>query len=135
MSELSKMRLDKWLKIARIYKQRNKAAQAVEKGDVEINGERVKPAKLIKVGDNIRVRKPDAIREGVIRELTFRSVSAEKARELVEWQSSEEIERVKGPMKDYQKIWREQQKINRKEWRLKPDKKKLREMRKWKYGE
>ncbi len=135
MNDLAKMRLDKWLKIARIYKQRNKAAQAVDNGNVEINGERVKPAKLIKAGDRIKVRKPDAIREGVILDLAFRSVSAEKARELVEWQSSEKTTRLKGPMKDFQKIWREQQKLNRKEWRLKPDKKKLREMRKWKYGE
>lgn len=51
------MRLDKWLWAARIFKTRNVAADAVTGGKVHCNGERCKPAKLIKPGDRLRVRK------------------------------------------------------------------------------
>jgi ribosome-associated heat shock protein Hsp15 len=50
------MRIDKWLWAARFYKTRSLAAAAVEAGHVELNGERAKPAKQIKLGDELRIR-------------------------------------------------------------------------------
>jgi ribosome-associated heat shock protein Hsp15 len=50
------LRIDKWLWAARFYKTRSLASAAVEAGHVELNGERAKPSKQIKVGDEIRVR-------------------------------------------------------------------------------
>ena len=50
------VRLDKWLWAARFYKTRSLAAHAVEGGKVEVNGERAKRAKLLHVGDQVRVR-------------------------------------------------------------------------------
>jgi ribosome-associated heat shock protein Hsp15 len=50
------MRIDKWLWAARFYKTRSLAATAVEGGHVEVNGERAKPAKQIRIGDELRVR-------------------------------------------------------------------------------
>ncbi len=52
------MRLDKWLWAARFYKTRQIAIESVTAGHVEINGERAKPAKAVKPGDEITVRKP-----------------------------------------------------------------------------
>lgn len=49
-------RLDKWLWAARFFKTRSLAAQAVDGGKVLHNGERVKPAKIIKAGDSLVVR-------------------------------------------------------------------------------
>jgi ribosome-associated heat shock protein Hsp15 len=51
-----RLRVDKWLWAARFYKTRALAAAAVEGGKVQVNGERVKPAKLLKAGDALVVR-------------------------------------------------------------------------------
>jgi ribosome-associated heat shock protein Hsp15 len=51
-----RVRLDKWLWAARFYKTRSLAAEAVEKGKVEVNGERAKRAKLLQAGDSILIR-------------------------------------------------------------------------------
>ena len=50
------MRIDKWLWAARFFKTRSLASSAVEAGHVELNGERAKPAKQIRIGDEVRVR-------------------------------------------------------------------------------
>lgn len=49
------MRIDKWLWAARFYKTRSAAQQAVEGGKVKVGGERVKPAKELKVGDALSI--------------------------------------------------------------------------------
>ncbi|TMH90047.1 MAG: RNA-binding S4 domain-containing protein [Betaproteobacteria bacterium] len=51
-----RVRIDKWLWAARFYKTRSLAARAVEGGKVKLNGERVKPGKEVKVGDEIERR-------------------------------------------------------------------------------
>jgi ribosome-associated heat shock protein Hsp15 len=45
------VRIDKWLWAARFFKTRTLASGAVEGGKVRANGERVKPARGVKVGD------------------------------------------------------------------------------------
>ena len=54
--EASRLRIDKWLWAARFFKTRSLAADAVDGGKVQINGERVKPAKAVKVGDRLDIR-------------------------------------------------------------------------------
>lgn len=51
-------RLDKWLWAARIYKTRSLAIDACKNGRVMIGGVKVKPSRMIKVGEEIQVRKP-----------------------------------------------------------------------------
>lgn len=51
-----RVRLDKWLWAARFFKTRSLATEAVAGGKVEVNGERAKPAKAIKRGDQVRLR-------------------------------------------------------------------------------
>jgi len=51
-----RVRIDKWLWAARFFKTRSLAAEAVAAGKVEVNEERVKPAKLVQVGDSVSVR-------------------------------------------------------------------------------
>jgi len=50
------MRIDKWLWAARFYKTRSLAADAVERERVRINGHSVKPARELRVGDQVQVR-------------------------------------------------------------------------------
>lgn len=51
-------RIDKWMWAARIFKTRTVAAEACKKGRVCINGAQAKPARMIKPGDIIQVKKP-----------------------------------------------------------------------------
>jgi ribosome-associated heat shock protein Hsp15 len=55
-AESDRVRLDKWLWAARFFKTRALAAQAVEGGKVQLNGERTKPAKGLKIGDRLELR-------------------------------------------------------------------------------
>ena len=52
------MRIDKWLWVARFFKTRSLAVQAIDAGHVSVNGERAKPAKSLKAGDGVVIRKP-----------------------------------------------------------------------------
>ena len=54
--ETTRVRLDKWLWAARFFKTRALAADAIESGKVEVNGERAKRAKQLQLGDSVRVR-------------------------------------------------------------------------------
>lgn len=51
-------RLDKWLWAVRIFKTRSIAADACKNGRVSINGALAKPARTVKEGDEVSVRKP-----------------------------------------------------------------------------
>lgn len=53
----SEVRIDKWLWAVRLYKTRSIAAEACKKGHVSMNGVNLKPARTIKVGDVVQVRK------------------------------------------------------------------------------
>ncbi len=50
------VRLDKWLWAARFYKTRALAVEAIEGGKVEVNDDKAKRAKAIRVGDRVRIR-------------------------------------------------------------------------------
>ena len=56
MGNLNKVRLDKWLWAARFYKTRALAKEAIEGGKVHCRGERCKPSKEVKVGDELVLR-------------------------------------------------------------------------------
>jgi ribosome-associated heat shock protein Hsp15 len=58
------VRLDKWLWATRFYKSRTLAVTAVDMGRVHLNNERVKPARLLRVGDKVSIQK-DQIRTEV----------------------------------------------------------------------
>ena len=51
-----RVRLDKWLWAARFFKTRGLAAEAIDGGKVEVNSVRAKRAKMVHVGDEVRVR-------------------------------------------------------------------------------
>lgn len=64
------MRLDKWLWAARFFKTRKLAVEAIEGGRVSVNDERSKPAKELKVGDKVSIRRPPFEHVVVVRELS-----------------------------------------------------------------
>ena len=56
-TQANEARLDKWLWAARIYKTRTLAADACKNGRVMINGAQAKPSRMVKVGDEVSVKK------------------------------------------------------------------------------
>lgn len=50
-TEQERLRIDRWLWCARFFKTRSVAAEAVRGGHVRVNGQRVKPAHAVKIGD------------------------------------------------------------------------------------
>jgi ribosome-associated heat shock protein Hsp15 len=52
-----RVRFDKWLWAARLYKTRSLAAQAIDTGQARLNDARVKPAHVVRPGDVVSVRK------------------------------------------------------------------------------
>ncbi len=77
-----RVRIDKWLWAARFYKTRSLAADAVEGGKVQVNGERVKPAKALKPGDALSVRNSPFAWEITVFALSERRGSAADAAKL-----------------------------------------------------
>lgn len=67
------LRLDKWLWAARLFKTRSLAADEVGKGRVQVNGLDAKPAREIRVGDRVAIR-----RTGLTQELEVLGLSAQR---------------------------------------------------------
>lgn len=83
-SDKSTVRLDKYLWAARFFKTRQLAIDAINAGRIAINGERAKPAKAVKPGDVLLVRKPPYEYTLVVRALSEKRGSATIARTLYE---------------------------------------------------
>ena len=78
------VRLDKWLWAARFFKTRSLATEAVNGGKVELNGQRPKPSKDVKIGDQLRVRIGPFIHAVTVRGLSERRGPAAAAALLFE---------------------------------------------------
>ena len=79
-----RVRLDKWLWAARFFKTRSLAAEAIAAGKVEVNEERVKPAKPIGLGDSVSVRLGPYLHVVTVRGLSERRGPATVAATLYE---------------------------------------------------
>jgi ribosome-associated heat shock protein Hsp15 len=78
------VRLDKWLWAARFFKTRAAATEAVLGGHVQVGGDRVKPAKEIRAGDRIDVRRGEISWTVVVTGIADRRGSATIAATLYE---------------------------------------------------
>ena len=73
------MRIDKWLWAARFFKTRTLAVAAIAAGHVTVNGERAKPAKELRPGDQVVVRRPPFEHTVVVKALSERRGPASEA--------------------------------------------------------
>ncbi len=78
------VRLDKWLWAARFFKTRSLAATAVNGGKVHLNGARTKPARALRIGDMLEIRRGEETYTVVIKALSTRRGPATEARLLYE---------------------------------------------------
>lgn len=67
---MDEVRLDKWLWAARFYKTRSLAVDEIAKGRIEVNGQAAKPARSLKPGDRVELR-----RDGTSRTVTVLALS------------------------------------------------------------
>lgn len=77
-----KVRLDKWLWAARFFKTRALAAEAIDGGKVDVNGDRAKRAKQVQAGDQIRLRQGPLEWQLVVKDVAERRGSADIAHGL-----------------------------------------------------
>lgn len=57
MTTAESVRLDKWLWAARFFKTRSLAAEAAQGGKVHVRGDRAKPARPVRIGDRLEIRR------------------------------------------------------------------------------
>jgi ribosome-associated heat shock protein Hsp15 len=55
-AEKQKLRIDKYLWAIRLFKTRSQAGDACDKGKIKLNGDNVKPSKLVNIGDEYDVK-------------------------------------------------------------------------------
>ncbi len=79
-----KVRIDKWLWAARFYKTRALAAEAIAGGKVQVNGDRVKRARAMQIGDELRIRQGPYEHQIVVRGLSGRRGPAAEAARMYE---------------------------------------------------
>lgn len=73
------VRIDKWLWAARFYKTRSLAQQMVEGGKVQLEGQRVKAGKPVKIGQTVTLRVGHDEREVTVTGLAEKRGSAKDA--------------------------------------------------------
>ena len=76
------VRIDLWLWAARFYKTRSLAKQAVVGGKVDVGGQGVKPSRLLRVGELLRIGRGEEVFEVEVRELSDVRGSAPVAQAL-----------------------------------------------------
>jgi ribosome-associated heat shock protein Hsp15 len=81
---VERIRIDKWLWAARFFKTRGAATDAVLGGHVHVGGERVKPAREVRVGDSIEIRRGELQWTVVVTGLADRRGPASAAAALYE---------------------------------------------------
>jgi ribosome-associated heat shock protein Hsp15 len=84
VSEPDRVRVDVWLVAARFFKTRGLAAEAITAGRVAVNGERAKPSRLVKAGDELAVRRPPFEHTLIVRAIASRRGPATEAQKLYE---------------------------------------------------
>lgn len=82
----SEVRIDKWLWAMRIFKTRTIATEACKKGRITLNTDPnpVKPARMVKIGDEVHVRKPPVTYSFRIKVVTENRLGAKLVPEYLE---------------------------------------------------
>ena len=88
------VRLDVWLWASRFFKTRSLAKQAVETGKVEIDGQRAKAARAVRVGDALRIARGEELFEVAVLALSDMRGPASTAQALYEESEASRLARA-----------------------------------------
>jgi ribosome-associated heat shock protein Hsp15 len=75
------LRIDKWLWCTRFFKSRSLAQEAVEGGHVQVNGERAKASRPVRIGDLLRITRERERYEVEVTGIPLRRGPAPEARQ------------------------------------------------------
>lgn len=90
------VRVDKWLWAVRVFKTRSQATEACRKGRVLIEGQAVKPSRILKVNETVQVKKSPVLYSYRVLGLLGKRLSAKAIREFVEnITPEEELDKLK----------------------------------------
>ena len=123
-------RLDVWLDVACLFKTRSEAKRACEGGKVEVNGESAKPNRAVRDGDRIRISRGfGQFQDVIVRILIDQHVKKSEARALYDdvtpKPTAEEVE-----MRRMERTYRAAAQAAGT-----PDRRRRREIRRFKHGE
>ncbi|MGB0932871.1 MAG: RNA-binding S4 domain-containing protein [Lishizhenia sp.] len=90
------VRIDKFVWFVRLAKTRSIATEQVKKGKVKLNGEGIKPAREVKIGDTVQIIKHSATFSFKIKDLLNNRVGAKLVENyIVDTTAPEELEKFK----------------------------------------
>ncbi|MES2323680.1 MAG: RNA-binding S4 domain-containing protein [Pseudomonadota bacterium] len=81
---MDNVRIDKWLWAARFFKTRSLATEAIDSGRVRLDGERIKPARPVKIDDKLIIDNGADVWEVLVLGISDKRGSAPVARLLYE---------------------------------------------------
>ncbi|HVS33427.1 MAG TPA: S4 domain-containing protein [Thermoanaerobaculia bacterium] len=79
---MDRHRIDQWLKLVCLFKHRTEATEACRGGHVKLNGQRVKPAAVVREGDLIEFLQGDRLRRVVVSVLPGKQASKDSAKTM-----------------------------------------------------
>jgi len=99
---MERHRIDHWLKLVCLFKQRDAAAEACRGGHVKINGQRVKPSAPVRENDIIEfLGYDDRYRRVIVTALPETNVSKEIARTMyIDETPKQEVEIARSAMRE-----------------------------------
>ena len=124
--ESKPIRLDKWLKISRLFKTRALATRACDDGKVKVNDQKSKPARMIKVGDKITIKRKSKYRALDVLEIVHKSISNKDAKLLYH----ENIPEIPKESKELYELLQDWDKEGKRKYKGRPTKKERRNIEK-----
>lgn len=100
------MRVDKYLWAVRLFKTRTMAADAIKGGKVKIGGENVKPARELKVGEQLAVQIGELTKTVKVSGFPANRVSAKEVSNYMEDLTPEEEYKNIALLKNTRFVWR-----------------------------
>ncbi len=79
---MERHRIDHWLKVVCLFKHRTEATEACKGGHVKLNGQRVKPAAVVREGDVVEFLHGTHFRRVIVAGIPETNVSKEAARTM-----------------------------------------------------
>ena len=124
-TELTSVRLDKWLWASRFFKTRKDAVEAIGGGKVHLNGARVKPSRNIQINDKLDITRNNEKYQIVVAGLNDKRRPAKEAQLLYE--ESDESIKARESEREIRRL--NNASVTRPD--KKPNKKERRQMNKW----
>ncbi len=124
--ESKPIRLDKWLKISRLFKTRALATRACDDGKVKVNAQKSKPARMIKVGDKITIKRKSKYHTFDVLEIVHKNISNKDAKLLYH----ENIPEIPAESKELYQLLQDLDKEGKRKYKGRPTKKERRNIEK-----